>query len=211
MKNDPEPLEKPARGRPRSFDRTEALDKALALFWKWGYEGTSISALTDVMGITPPSLYTAFGSKEALFFEAVDRYNATYGDFAARALAEEPTARGAMARLLEDAAAAYTVPHTGHGCLVICAATNCTPASSDVQNALRDRRVASEGFIRDRIARAIEEGELDPGADADALAKYFAVVIQGMSVQARDGTPREALVKVARLAMSAWPAPKKKR
>src|SRR5882724_123285 len=116
MKRDPEAPERPARGRPRSFDRTEALDKALTLFWRWGYEGTSIAALVEAMGITPPSLYTAFGSKEALFLEAVDRYNATDGAFAMRALTAGGTAREAIARLLTDAATAFTLPETGRGC-----------------------------------------------------------------------------------------------
>src|SRR5919197_3165387 len=106
-------------GRPRSFNRDEALEGAIAVFWEHGYDATSISLLTSALGIGAPSLYAAFGDKRALFLEALDRYMRTYGAFAARALAEEPNARDAVERLLHQAAGAYTRPEHPRGCLLI--------------------------------------------------------------------------------------------
>ncbi len=194
------------RGRPRAFDRDEALDRALELFWTYGYDATSLSALTDAMGIRPPSLYAAFGSKETLFLAALDRYVATSGAFSTRALAEEPTARAAVERLLVDAARVFSDPSTPRGCFVICAATNCAPESHAVEQVLRKRRIASEAALRARIAHGIERGELPSDADATALAKFYAAAFQGMSVQARDGATRAQLEAVARIAMAAWPS-----
>lgn len=202
MKVDREPKK---RGRPREFDREAALGRALELFWRRGYEATSLGELTEAMGVTPPSLYAAFGNKEGLFLEAMELYQRRYGASGVRALAEEPTARGAVGRLLLDAAGAFTMPDTPRGCFVILAATNCTAASADVEAALRDRRRAGERAIGERLARAAAEGELPCGVDVAALAKHYATVLQGMSVQARDGASRSELEAVARLAMRAWP------
>ncbi|WP_433177271.1 TetR/AcrR family transcriptional regulator [Actinoallomurus sp. CA-150999] len=193
-----------AKGRPRTFDRDEALDRATMEFWRHGYEATSIAGLTGAMGINPPSLYAAFGDKRRLFTEVVERYQRSYGAFAARALDEEPTARAAIERVLREAAAEYTDPAHPWGCLIICAAVNC--GSPDVEAEMRDRREASKAVIRDRIAADVEAGHLPTGADPDALATFYAATIQGMSTQARDGAPRERLEAVADLAMRAWPS-----
>jgi len=117
-----------------------ALERAIAVFWEHGYDATSISLLTAALGVGAPSLYAAFGDKRTLFTEALDRYMRTYAAFTSRALAEEPRARDAVARLLREAAAAYTRPDRPHGCLLISAATNCSPQSADVAARLRDLR-----------------------------------------------------------------------
>ncbi|MFF4361748.1 TetR/AcrR family transcriptional regulator [Streptomyces sp. NPDC001604] len=191
------------RGRPRSFDRETALEKAVMAFWEHGYEATSVSDLTRVMGIGAPSLYAAFGDKRALFDEVVTVYGARYGSFADRALAEEPTARAAVERMLREAAAEYTAPGRPHGCLVIHAATNCT--SPEVEASLRERRNANIAAFESRIRADIASGELPPGTDAAALARHTGAIIQGMSQQARDGASREELEALAEIAMSIWP------
>src|SRR3954453_601461 len=95
-------------GRPRTFDREQALGSAVDVFWHHGYDATSVALLSQAMRITTPSLYSAFGDKRTVFFEALDRYLATYGAFTGRALTEEPTAQRAITRLLRDAADSYT-------------------------------------------------------------------------------------------------------
>ncbi|MFE2260552.1 TetR/AcrR family transcriptional regulator [Streptomyces griseosporeus] len=191
------------RGRPRSFDRATALEKAVMAFWERGYEATSVSDLTRVMGIGAPSLYAAFGDKQALFEEVVRAYDERYGSFGVRALTEEPTARAAVARLLREAAAEYTAPGHPHGCLYAHAATNCTNA--EVEEFLRGRRNATIAAIADRVRAGVAAGELPEDTDAEALARYTGVVIQGMSQQARDGASRQELEAVAEFALSIWP------
>src|ERR1041384_7598353 len=139
-------------GRPRSFDRDEALETAIAVFWEHGYETTSIAQLKTALGIGGPSLYAAFSDKRTLFLEALDRYLHTYGDFTQRALAEEPRARDAVARLLHDAAKAYTRPDHPPGCLVNAAITNYSPQSADIAAHLRDLRTAGEVALQAKLA-----------------------------------------------------------
>ncbi|WP_329334876.1 TetR/AcrR family transcriptional regulator [Streptomyces sp. NBC_00663] len=191
------------RGRPRSFDRATALEKAILAFWEHGYEATSVSDLTRVMGIGAPSLYAAFGDKRALFEEVVLEYGKRYGSFGDRALAEEPTARAAVERMLREAAVEYTAPGHPHGCLVIHAATNCT--SAEVEESLRDRRNANIAAFESRIRADIATGELPADTDAAALARHAGAMIQGMSQQARDGASREELEALAEIAMAIWP------
>jgi AcrR family transcriptional regulator len=191
------------RGRPRSFDRATALGKALMAFWERGYEATSVSDLTRIMGIGAPSLYAAFGDKRTLFEEVVAVYTGTHGAFGDRALAEEPTVRAAVARMLREAAATYTDPAHPYGCLVAHAATNCT--SPEVEQLLRERRNAGIAAVESRIRADVAAGLLPPGTDAAALARHTGAMIQGMSQQARDGASREHLEALAEIAMAIWP------
>jgi AcrR family transcriptional regulator len=193
------------RGRPRSFDRDTALEKALRAFWEHGYETTSIADLTRAMGIAAPSLYSAFGDKRTLFEEVVETYVRRYGGFIGRALAEEPTARGAIERVLREAAAEYTAPGRPSGCLVINAAVNAAPASAEVAEALRVMREENARAFASRIRVGVAAGELPADTDASALARFVASVLQGMSQQSRDGAGREELEAVAATAMRAWP------
>ncbi|MEU2338618.1 TetR/AcrR family transcriptional regulator [Streptomyces sp. NPDC006654] len=195
------------RGRPRSFDREVALVQATLLFWQHGYEGTSVADLTAAMGISPPSLYAAFGDKRALFTEVVDRYGSTFGAFMGNALAEESDARTGFARMLDEAAVSYTDPTHPAGCLVISAATNYSPGTADVERDLRTRRAANVGSFEERLNEAKALGSLPAGTDTRALAVYFAAVVQGMSQQARDGATTEELRRVAAYAMAVWPEP----
>ncbi|MGV9412664.1 TetR/AcrR family transcriptional regulator [Nocardia sp. NPDC003693] len=192
----------PARGRPRSFDRDAALDKALRLFWRQGYEATSISDLTGELGIGAPSLYAAFGDKKQLFDETITAYGARYGGFAARALAEEPTARAAAARTLREAAIEYTTPGQPGGCMVISAGINTTNA--EVAARLERLRNANVDAFEQRIRADVAAGILPAGTNAAALARYVGTVMQGMSQSARDGADRAELLTVAELALRAW-------
>ncbi|MEW2137765.1 TetR/AcrR family transcriptional regulator [Streptomyces sp. NPDC005409] len=191
------------RGRPRSFDRDAALDKAMTAFWERGYEATSISDLTSTIGISAPSLYAAFGDKRTLFGEVVAVYGSRYADFVSVAFAEEPTARAALERILREAAGIYTDPAHPPGCMVLSAAVNTT--SDEVAQALRERRTANLELFASRIRADVAAGALPADTDAGALARYFGAVIQGMSQQSRDGASREELEAVAALALRAWP------
>ncbi|THA80526.1 TetR/AcrR family transcriptional regulator [Streptomyces sp. A0592] len=191
------------RGRPRSFDRDAALDKAMTAFWERGYEATSISDLTASIGISAPSLYAAFGDKRKLFDEVVVVYGSRYADFAAVALAEESTARAAVERILREAAEIYTDPAHPPGCMVISAAINTT--SEEVAQALRMRRNANLELFERRIRADVATGALPADTDARALARYTGAVLQGMSQQSRDGASREELAAVAERALLAWP------
>ncbi|MFI8192110.1 TetR/AcrR family transcriptional regulator [Streptomyces sp. NPDC085946] len=195
------------RGRPRSFDRDAALAQATLLFWRHGYEGTSISDLTAAMGISPPSLYAAFGDKRTLFTEVVDRYGDTFGAFMNKALDEAEDARAGFARMLREAAVSYTDPQHPAGCLVISAATNYSTQTADIEQSLRGRRVANVKSFQQRLEEARADGALPRETDTRALAVFFAVVVQGMSQQARDGASTEELLSVAEYAMAAWPQP----
>ncbi|SFD35204.1 TetR/AcrR family transcriptional regulator [Streptomyces aidingensis] len=193
------------RGRPRSFDREAALRKAVDAFWEHGYEPTSVSDLTEAMGIGAPSLYAAFGDKKTLFLEAVEVYLHDWGGFTRRALAEEPTARRAVRRVLREAAENYTLPGRPPGCMVTNAAVNCGDTSREVAERLRGLRLGNMAAIRDRIRADAAAGLLPAGADPAALAAFVAAVMQGMSQQARDGAGRAELEAVAEAAMAAWP------
>ena len=149
--------DKPAktRGRPRSFDRDVALERAMDLFWRQGYEATSLADLTAAMGINPPSLYAAFGDKEHLFLAAVERYeNLGRGPGAGCILEDEPTARGAIERILKETAIELSKPSQPKGCMLITAATNCSAESAHVQRALAERRAEQKKHLKERIARA---------------------------------------------------------
>ncbi|MBB3290914.1 MULTISPECIES: TetR/AcrR family transcriptional regulator [Rhizobium] len=181
-------------GRPREFDRDEALAKARDLFWERGYEGVSMSDLVDAMGIASARIYAAFESKEALFQEAVTLYASGEGGFATRALAEEPNVFDAFKRLLRDAVSLYTRPNQPHGCMIVMAATNYTIHNQAVRRRLGTYRRDRAASLHERLKKASENGELKPDADPRALAEFYAAFLHGLSVQAADGVPRDVLL-----------------
>lgn len=186
-------------GRPLSFDRAAALHEAMLLFWRLGYEGASVSALTAAMGVTPPSLYAAFGDKKALFREAVGLYLVGPAD------GGEGTSRELATRLLEGAVIRFTGEDTPAGCLLATSALSCSPAAADVQEELAAVRRKVESVLRDAVLRDVRAGELADGVDAEALAGHVMAVVQGLSTLARDGAPRDRLQRIAALALAAWP------
>lgn len=191
-------------GRPLGFDRDAALRGAMLLFWRHGYEATSVSDLTKAMGITPPSLYTAFGDKKQLFLESVQLYIS--GDVTSESnINQAPTAREAALGLLRASAIAFTGESTPPGCLLASSAISCSAAAEDVRKALRDIRLKIERRLRRKIAEDPTLRKLKPKIDADALAGHIMAVIQGMSTLARDGATRKKLLSIASTAMLAWP------
>jgi AcrR family transcriptional regulator len=192
------------RGRPRTFDRTNALQQAMNVFWQHGYEGASISDLTKAMGINSPSLYAAFRCKEQLLREAVAHYNETEGSAAAKALSELPTAREAIAEVLRHNVLAFTDPDKPPGCMIVLTATTYTDDSRAVHSHLVDWRTALENDFHQRIERGIDEGDVPAGADAATVAAFYNTVNHGMAIQARDGADRSKLSAVAEAAISAW-------
>jgi AcrR family transcriptional regulator len=191
-------------GRPRAFDIDKALERALRVFWEKGYEGSSLSDLTEAMGINRPSLYAAFGNKEALFRKALARYVEETMAFVRDAI-NEPTACGVAEHLLRSAADMVTNPHNPRGCLTVRGALSSGEEADSIRLELALRRSEGEALIRKRLERAKREGELPPGANPADLARYLATVYQGMSVQAAGGATREQLRRVAETAVRAWP------
>ena len=188
------------KGRPRSFDRDAALGQALLVFWRHGYDASSVSLLTRAMGISAPSMYAAFGDKRALFEEALLHYMRTHGAFMGRAL-QEPDAVKALEHMLFDAAATFTNHEHAPGCLVITAATNCAPESVDVQKRLQALRQSSLRAFEAKISACQASGQLRSHIEARELALFFMATLQGMSSQARDGASREDLEAIARSAL----------
>jgi AcrR family transcriptional regulator len=179
--------------RPREFDRAQALERAMHLFWEQGYERTTIRDLTEVMGISAPSLYNAFGDKRALFDEAVAEYERS-AEVIAQQSTDEPISRDVLARILEVAVRQYSSVEHPRGCLVI---------SDPVLSEQRERgRIA----IRSRLGLARDRGELAADSDLDALTNYIDLVLRGLSALARDGIDAEELQSAAALALRAWPA-----
>ncbi|MCW6512753.1 TetR/AcrR family transcriptional regulator [Lichenifustis flavocetrariae] len=192
-------------GRPMSFDRQTALQKAMLAFWRTGYETTSVNDLTAAMGITAPSLYTAFGDKRQLFLEAARLYLGDPADIA-REIEGAPTAFDAARTMLTAAAQAYTGELTPRGCLMASATASGSAASADVQAIVAGLRGEIERHLRARVIRDINEGVLPPQTDPAALSGLVMAVTQGLSVLARDGADRVALLGIVGAALAAWPA-----
>ena len=192
------------RGRPRSFDREAALAAAIEVFWRKGFEAASISDLTEAMGINPPSLYAAFGDKEQLFLEAADSYSQSRGDECP--YTDEPTARGAIEKLLTYMARELSEGDHPRGCMMVMAAATSANASSRLQKVIAEKRNASREHMRARIKRGIEEGDVPADTDAGALADFYSTIVAGLSTSARDGTTRKSLMATVERAMQLFPA-----
>lgn len=170
-------------------------------FWRRGYEGTSMADLVQALGIASARIYAAFGSKQDLFREAVQHYEAGDGGFADRAMAQEPRVRDALARVLRDAVATYTDDAHPLGCMVVTAATNCAEENEAVAAWLAEHRRQRTQSLIDRLQRALDEGELRAGTDVQALGEFYATQLHGISVQARDGVPRQRLLAAVQTAL----------
>lgn len=202
----PADMEQPAiRGRPREFCCEEALAAALRVFWSKGYEGASLNDLTEAMGITRPSLYAAFGNKEALFRQTLDLYEREKQAYIGPAL-ERPTARGVVKYFLDGALANIAGNGEPCGCLGVISSTACgAEAQSIREEVLKRGRIVQQAIIA-RMQRAIDEGDFPGPADAEAITKYLVAVLQGMAVMAGAGTPREELERIAETTLAMWPS-----
>ncbi|GAB7543098.1 TetR/AcrR family transcriptional regulator [Cupriavidus sp. 8B] len=186
-----------AKGRPRSFDREEALTRALDVFWRRGYEPASVAELCTAMGINPPSLYAAFGNKAKLFLEAVDFYEHTYWDATWARMGTEPDLYRAVDAFFKEAASILLSPHAPCGCLVVLAAVNVSPDSVEVIEAIRKLRQEGKNFFAKRIKQGIKDGHLPEKTDVKSLAATLNTMLEGMSIQARDGLSQSELARIA--------------
>jgi len=191
-------------GRPRAFDVDLALDRALHVFWRKGYEGASLSDLTKAMRINRPSLYAAFGNKEALFRKTLDRYSKGPTAFSGDAL-RAPTARAVAERLLRGTVDLLTDRRTPRGCLIVQSALACGDAADAVRKEVASRRDAGEAALRRRFQRAKREGDLPANADPADLARYITTVVHGMAVKGAGSATRPQLLRIMQTALRAWP------
>jgi AcrR family transcriptional regulator len=192
-------------GRPREFDREKALGAAMRLFWRKGFAATSMTDLCDTMGVRSPSLYAAFGGKEALYLETVKHYVETAGPPVWGRLAEAPTARAGVETLLF--ASAETLPESENspaGCMAILGAV-CDEWPATLSEVVKQIRVEMLGTLRSRLEAGVAAGELPTSVDVESLSRFYIGVVQGMALQARDGATASELKMVARTAMKAWP------
>ena len=196
-------------GRPRAFDADKALEKAMLVFWRKGYEGASLADLTQAMGINPPSLYSCYGSKEGLFLRALDLYEKGPARYTTDALAA-PTAREAVETLLRCAITLNTRAGHPHGCLLVQTALVVGDASESIRNELAARRAKGVVKLRLRFERAKDEGDLPHDADPAQLARYVAIVLRGIAVEAASGASAKDLTATATLVLANWPQSKKR-
>jgi AcrR family transcriptional regulator len=192
-------------GRPREFDVDQALDSALDVFWRKGYEGASYTDLTEATGVERPALYSAFGNKEALFRLALARYYERFLNFFPKAL-EQPTSRKVVEHIFKGAAELHTRFKDRKGCMGIHGALAGSDDVAPIQEALIEARANGEAALRARLVRARQDGDLPENADCAALAAFVMAVSHGMAVQAKAGFTRRQLDAVGRVALSAWPS-----
>ena len=193
-----------AKGRPRKFDRDDALKTALHLFWTHGYEGTSVALLAEKIGVNPPSLYAAFGNKEQLFLEAVNYYSRYNGGFYHEAFRKR-TSYEVARHILEHEVRLVTMPDAPEGCLMIQGALVTSPESEPIREQMAAMRRMAEKWMADRFEQARSAGDLPADSDPAALACYIMSVNSGIAVQAKSGATREELNKVVELALRNWP------
>jgi AcrR family transcriptional regulator len=192
----------PAPGRPRAFDAEKALGRAMKVFWRKGYLGTSLFDLTDAMGINRPSLYAAFGDKKSLFRQALEHYAKGPSSYLGEAL-REPNARAVVERLLHGVVGLLTGPQSPGTCLWVHGALSC--GEDPLRKEFAAQRAAGLAELRTRFKQAIVDGDLPADSDADALARYVQAVNFGLTVQASTGATRKELLQIVKIALQAWP------
>ncbi|XXF79294.1 TetR/AcrR family transcriptional regulator [Myxococcaceae bacterium GXIMD 01537] len=201
----PSPPSQRSKGRPRAFDRDAALIRALDVFWRRGYEPASVAELCEAMGINPPSLYAAFGNKAQLFLETVNHYEKVYWDATWERMDEQPDLHRALKDFFREAAGILSTPEAPCGCLVVLSAINVSPESQGVIDALtRLRQEGRDAFLK-RLKRGINEGSLPPKTDVKTLAAALNTMLEGMSLQAREGLSRAQLEGIAMSALAMVP------
>ena len=192
-------------GRPREFDREEGLKKAMRVFWSMGYEATSMADLRAALGTNQASLYAAYGSKEALFRETVDLYLRTDGVATPRALAAgDLSTREAVHAMLQDGVDMFVAEKVPRGCLLVLSTINCTVENKGIQDHLSSLRDRTRQSIEFRLRRGQREGDVPKAVSVKAIAAFYATVLYGLSIQARDGCGRRSLTEVVNCSMSSW-------
>ena len=195
----------PSRGRPREFCIDQALVAALRVFWSKGYEGASMTDLTEAMGITRPSLYAAFGNKEELFRKALDLYEREKLCYMGEAL-KAPSARGVAQHLLEGALANQTGASEPHGCLGVITSIACGAEAESIRLEVLERGKVAYAALVERMEQAIADGDFHGPVDADGITKYLIALLQGMAVQAGAGATREELQRPGDTSLAVWPS-----
>jgi AcrR family transcriptional regulator len=203
VKNIEEPKKTVAkpRGRPPAFDRETVLASARETFWEHGYEGASIADLTAAMGITPQSLYAAFRSKAGLYKETLDQYRRMPKPLVGDPLREDVDTVTAFDRFLRNSALIFSAPEHPKGCMISTAALNCATENGEIADYVSSLRSGMLNAFTARLERGIREGDIRPETDPTALARFLGAIVQGMSVQARDGAKDNELLKVVALAI----------
>lgn len=191
-------------GRPKGFDVDDVIEKAMAVFWAKGYEGTSLSDLTKAMGINKPSLYATFGNKEQLFLKVVDQYEKRPCGFFHPALGQKD-ARSVISALLNGAAESLSDNSHPQGCMVIQSALTGSDSAESVKLALINRRLDSQKQLTERFAQAMQDGDLGGQYSAESIACYITTIIQGMAIQATNGATAEQLKQVADITLNNFP------
>ncbi len=197
-------LSTPQVGRPRGFDPETALESAMQVFWKKGYEGTSLADLTEAMGINRPSLYATFGNKEELFVKVLDRYSSGPAAYGLKAL-KEPTARRVIETLLRTSVDKLSDPATPRGCMAVQSVLCGSEASANVREAARCRRTGMEAKMRERFDQARQEGDLPASVDPQDLARYVAMLLNGLSVQASNGASQAEMSQTVEFILKSLP------
>ncbi len=192
------------KGRPREFCVDQALGKALGVFWAKGYEGASMADLTEAMGITKPSLYAAFGNKEALFHKALDLYEAEKLAYTREAL-KQPTARGVAEHFMRGAIEAQTSSCDPKGCLGVISATACGAEAESIKADIIARRASSQQALIERFRQAKRDGDLPDHVEPESLTLYLYAILQGMGVQSGSGASRAELERVVETSLMMWP------
>lgn len=199
------PKSAPARGRPREFDPERALDRAMHVFWRKGYLGTTMADLTGAMRINGPSLYAAFGNKEALLLKALERYHAGPAAYLQEAL-EAPSARQVAEKIFRGAVEVGTGAHTPPGCFWVHSALSSGDPADPLRRTLAAQRAAGVALLARRFARAVEEGDLAPDTHPADLARLVFTISTGLSVNAATGATRKELRRVVDTVMRGWSA-----
>jgi len=193
------------KGRPREFCTDMALASALRVFWSKGYEGASMADLTEAMGITKPSLYAAFGNKEALFHKALDLYEQEKLEYTRVAL-DQPTARAVAEYYMRGALESQTSNCDPKGCLGVIHSMACGAEAESIKADVIARRASSQAALVARFERAKEDGDLPAHVDAAGLTSYLYALLQGMAVQAGSGASRGDLERLIDTSLAMWPS-----
>lgn len=196
---------KKTKGRPRAFNKDTALEKAMYLFWRHGYDGTSLGQLTKEIGIAAPSLYSAFGSKENLFKLALERYFQTVSSLAVEEFSNAETVYEGLENVLFASANSFADPESPLGCMIGIGTLRCSSSNSAIQEATTVLRQKSFLDLQERLLLAQTKGEISDSTNVDAIADFYSAIVYGMSVMAKDGASRERLIALAETALAAWP------